>query len=494
MRYAIHVRSALAHILRSIAVLVALAAAQTSEGQVVTPVTPHTGVAVTATPTVTYDATSHLYTYSYSFANAGSAAQQVCLIAIQFTGALMPQISAPTSPSGWTFAVHKDRNVVSWAATGGVSLPPGATDDGNLLPSPYQIAPGASLAGFSFQSPNPPVAAMLNAQGFAKLPAVATDVGDLPEQGGEVKDWQDDSYVGAVIAPLGISANATASPSVDGFLGILSPASGANVSAPVTVSIQLALHGESVSAGTLAVELNNTDITKLLLQTPGTNTWTAMLVPSSSALQTGTNVLHAFVTGTDPATGLRAFKVRRLEFSVGVPGATPPSGGACNGIYTGTFSGDVSVSPGQLCEFIGGNVSGNITVSGGNLILNNTRVGKDVQINGGGSFLLGSSSTINGNLQIGNLPVSTTLNLICAITVNGDLQFHNNGAPVQIGSSSPTECPGNVVGGNLQITTNTASTQVFNNTVGNSLQCQSNQNIAGGGNTSKQKQGQCSGF
>jgi hypothetical protein len=456
-----------------------------------TPVTPHDGVVVTATPTVTYNATSKLYTYSYSFANARSATQQVWLIAIQFTGALMPQIAAPLSPPGWSFILSRDRNAVSWAATGGATLPPGATDDGNLVPSPYQIAPGASLGGFSFQSPNPPVGAMFNAQGFAKLPSVATDVGDLPQQGGELKDYQDDSYLGALVAPLGPSTSATAGLSVDGFLSILSPTTGADLSIPVNLSVQLALHGESVNASTLQVLLNNVDITHLLLQSPSTNTWTATLTATSSPLRTGTNVLRAFVTGTDPTTATTTFKLRRVEFLVGVPGTSPPSGAGCNGVFNGTFNGNITVSPGQLCEFMGGNVTGNVAVTGGSLILNNTQVGKNVQINGG-TYFLGSSSTIKGNLQIGNTPVAATLNLICGINVSGNFEFDNNGAAVQIGSASPSECGGNVVGGNLEIMNNRASTQVFDNTVANHLECQNNKAITGGGNTATQKQGQCS--
>jgi hypothetical protein len=41
---------------------------------------------------------------------------------------------------------------------------------------------------------------------------------------------------------------------------------------------------------------------------------------------------------------------------------------------------------------------------------------------------------------------------------------------------------------------NSGATQVFSNSVGNSLQCQANSAITGGGNTAKTKQGQCAGF
>ena len=135
------------------------------------------------------------------------------------------------------------------------------------------------------------------------------------------------------------------------------------------------------------------------------------------------------------------------------------------------------------------------------------------QVNGGGTFSLGSSTTIKGNLQVQNIPAGAAQNQICATSVGGDLQFHNNGTAVQIGSSAPS-CPGNVIGGNLQVQnntaatvmygntvagnlqdqTNTGSTQVFHNAVTHNLQCQNNTSITGGGNTAAQKQGQCASF
>ena len=198
---------------------------------------------------------------------------------------------------------------------------------------------------------------------------------------------------------------------------------------------------------------------------------------------------------------------------IAFPQLVPTSGATCNGTYNGTFKGNITVSNGQDCSFVGGGVTGNVTVTGGNLALSNATVGNNVQINGGGSFSIGPSVKIKGNLQIQNIPAGPGQNQVCGSTVSGDLQFQNNGTAVQIGSSSPT-CPGNTIGGNLTIQgntaatvifgnsiggnlqdqNNTAATQVSNNTVGNNLQCQSNTTISGGGNTAHQKQGQCAGF
>ncbi len=212
--------------------------------------------------------------------------------------------------------------------------------------------------------------------------------------------------------------------------------------------------------------------------------------------------------------------------------AQPSSGTACDGIYNGTFNGNITVSSGQTCTFVGGGITGNVRMTGGSLVLSNVSVGGNVQINGGGMFAIGPSTIIRGDLQIQNIPAGSDLNVVCGADVKGNLQFQNNAASVEIGSypscpgntiggdlqvqnntaatqiynntvsgnlqnlnsTAATVIDGNTVGGNLQAGNNTVSTQVFNNSVTNNLQCQNDTSITGGGNTAKQKQGQCSSF
>jgi uncharacterized repeat protein (TIGR03803 family) len=172
---------------------------------------------------------------------------------------------------------------------------------------------------------------------------------------------------------------------------------------------------------------------------------------------------------------------------------TPTSANGCNGSYYANYLGNIFVSNGQTCEFTDGAVIfGNVYVTGGSLILNNASVLGNVEIDGG-TYALGPSLTIYSNLQIENNPSSSAQNTICGATVRGDLQFHNNAAPVEIGSTAGA-CPGNSIGGNLQVISNTALVQIFDNTISNNLQCQSNSSITGGGNTAKSKTGQCSSF
>jgi len=182
----------------------------------------------------------------------------------------------------------------------------------------------------------------------------------------------------------------------------------------------------------------------------------------------------------------------------------------CNGVYNSTFNGNLTVVAGQNCAIEGAQVTGNITLTGGSLSLVGATVNGNVQIQGGGTFSLSGGTNIQGNLQIQQLPSSSTQSSVCGITVKNDLQFQNSAAPLQIGGSSG--CPGNNIGGNLQVQNNsaavnmysntvgnnlqvqnnTAAVAVFNNVVANNLQCNNNTGISGGGNTAQQKQQQCS--
>ena len=217
---------------------------------------------------------------------------------------------------------------------------------------------------------------------------------------------------------------------------------------------------------------------------------------------------------------------------------------------TVNVNGNLNISSGQTYTFVNGMITGNVVMTGGTLVLNNTVVGGNLQMSGGtllftnnstvqgnlqitgGTFSL-DPSRIGGNLQVQNVPASAAQNQICGIKVNGNLLFQNNGTAVLIGSPS---CPGNSIGGNLQVTSNSAATEVygnsvsgnvqvtsnsaatqvdantvngnlqiqnnsasaavFSNTVKANLQCSGNNSalLSGGGNKAAQKQGQCAGF
>jgi len=188
------------------------------------------------------------------------------------------------------------------------------------------------------------------------------------------------------------------------------------------------------------------------------------------------------------------------------------SGSTCNGMFNGTFNGNLTVTNGQNCVLVGATINGNISQTGGSLNIGNSTVSGNVQVQGDSTFSSGPYSVLKRNLAIENIPAGAAPSQVCGTIVQGNLQVRGNGAAVQIGST--VSCPGNTisgnaavdnnigattvvgntVGGNLQDDGNTAPTRVFSNTVTGSLQCLSNSSISGGGNTAAQKVRQCAAF
>ena len=166
-------------------------------------------------------------------------------------------------------------------------------------------------------------------------------------------------------------------------------------------------------------------------------------------------------------------------------------------MYNGTFQGNLTISAGQNCVFVGGAINGNVRLDGGNLSLTNVVVSGNVQLQGGGSFSIGPSATINGNLQAHNLPAGGAGNQVCDSQITANLQYQNSGTPVEIGSGSPT-CTGNTIGGNIQFHNNNAQGLITNNSINGNLQCQNDtpaaSGIADSNTVGGQKQGECAGL
>ena len=168
----------------------------------------------------------------------------------------------------------------------------------------------------------------------------------------------------------------------------------------------------------------------------------------------------------------------------------PHSGSACNGSFSGFFAGSITVAAGEDCTFSSGaTVEGNIKVNGGTLELSGASVKGNVQVQGSGAVSILPATHIEGNLQIQNLPSGSAAIQICGAAIDGNLQYQSNGAAVTIGGASG--CAGNTIGGNLQVDDNSAAAVISNDTVSGNLQCQNDAAVTGGGNSARQKQGQC---
>ena len=175
-----------------------------------------------------------------------------------------------------------------------------------------------------------------------------------------------------------------------------------------------------------------------------------------------------------------------------ITGPAPVSGAQCNGAYNGTFSGNVTVSAGQNCMFLGGGVTGNVTVNGGNLVLTNATVSGNITAQGSSAFSIGTGTTIGKNLSLQNIASGVSMNQVCGTKVAGSVTVYANATPVQLGSTGVT-CPGNSFGG-VSVTYDSAATDVYNNKVAKNLSCSNNASISGGGNNANKKLGQCASF
>jgi hypothetical protein len=144
-----------------------------SFGQSVTCPTPPNLVKVSVSPTVTFDAASNLFTYQYAFTSDSTSQQEVSDIAIDFAA----PVTNIVSPTGWTSAIFADRNNVHWKATAAAPLPSDQPDVGQVPPGLFQIKPGNSLGGFSFQSPNSPGPVNTYTLGFADIGAADSEAG-----------------------------------------------------------------------------------------------------------------------------------------------------------------------------------------------------------------------------------------------------------------------------------------------------------------------------
>lgn len=247
--------------------------------------------------------------------------------------------------------------------------------------------------------------------------------------------------------------------------------------------------------------------------------WTSTFNGTSGGTATTKNNLP-----TDPGSGTGGVTIVSIQQTsnyggVGVTSVNGVSSGpqalvagnVCNGVFSGTFDGDVIVSEGQNCSFENGTINGTIYQTGGSLQLNGVLVSGDVQVSGSGVFSIGGYSEVDGNFMSNNLSPGQAASQVCDTTVMNNVEVHNNGSPVQLGSDSPSSCGGNVIGGNLEVHNNTAPTSMTDNTVGgnlhdhnnaamtsvsgnqvtNFLQCDGNTAVTGSGNSARAKSGQC---
>ena len=262
-------------------------------------------------------------------------------------------------------------------------------------------------------------------------------------------------------------------------------------SAPATSDYAAAIGSAQSLTVVEAPAITSANSATFTVGTSGTFTVTATSYPAASITEsgalpsgityvnnnngTGTLSGKATVSGIYPITftaqnGVGAAATQ--SFTLTSETTVPASSTTCNGVYIGTFSGNIIVSSGQNCIFEKGGATGNITETGGILALSNSTIGGNIQVSGG-TYAIGPSTTIKGNLTIQSIPTGSAQNLVCGTTVGGSLTLQSVGTAATIGTGSPA-CPANTISGSLTLQANKAAVVLDGNTIKGSVTDQSN--------------------
>jgi hypothetical protein len=279
-------------------------------------------------------------------------------------------------------------------------------------------------------------------------------------------------------------------------VGILSgtPAAGTGGSYPITITASNGITPAATQSFTLIVDqtpaITSANNATFTVGTAGTFTVTTTGYPASTITEsgslpngvtfvnnsngTGTLSGKATVSGIYPITFTASNGVGTAatqSFTLTSETTVPASGTTCNGVYTGTFSGNITVSTGQNCIFVKGGATGNITESGGNLALSSATVSGNIVISGG-TYSIGPSTTIKGSLTVQSIAKGAAQNQVCGTTVAG-ITLQSVGTAATIGAGTPS-CPANTITGSLTLQANSAAVTVSGNSIGGSLVDQSN--------------------
>ena len=273
-------------------------------------------IAVSATPTVTYDPNTGLFTYSYLLVSGPQSVQEVDTFFVPLRGTTALNVRSPT---GWTGTINASNGgIVAWCscAEEGILAPANFVDKGQLVPSIYQIKPGHSLVGFSFQSPDPPSAGIFYASGFVQIPIEGIDF--APGMSPNLATYPNDRFSGQVDSPLRIEIPFAGGrrPAVDAFTTFLTLKDGDSKQAPVLIDLVFGPNGETVYADTFRAVLNGVDITNQFLALSAVRRRAYLQVVSGGVLKTGANVLTTSVDGMVPGATRTATDTDRLKFVV----------------------------------------------------------------------------------------------------------------------------------------------------------------------------------
>ena len=271
-------------------------------------------VEVTVAANVTYDRDTGLFTYAYTLTSTAQSVQEVAGFYVPLRGGA--NVINLKAPPGWTSGVHRDGSMVNWCACAeeGIVVPPNYVDDGNVLPSVYQIKPSQTLTGFSFQSPDPPATGTFYAEGFVRLNVEGVDFPPGPDP--YQPDFPNNLFKSEAQTPLRSESVYAGGrrPAVDGFLVFLTLKDGDTRNAPVLVDIAFGPNGETVYQSTFRATLNDIDITSQFVTMAADRRRVYLELGPSSPLKAGRNVLVTTVDGMVPGATRIATDSDRVVF------------------------------------------------------------------------------------------------------------------------------------------------------------------------------------
>jgi uncharacterized repeat protein (TIGR03803 family) len=298
----------------------------------------------------------------------------------------------------------------------------------------------------------------------------------------------------------------TGSPVLYSFCSQINCSDGSSPAAGLTIDSSGNLYGTTTSGGAIAGSGSTPSGTLFQLTSRGTTTpWPEAVLYTFTGGADGAQPVAA--VGRDAATGIfygtapyggiasaSAPSGDGTVFTIGPASAVVLTPGApCNGVFTGTFKGNITVSAGQSCVYtnpceIKGNVTvnsggtfqmlglgcildGNLTENSGKLVTLGklSAVGGNVVISGASGFNL-SASGIGGSLQINQLSGGSP-DTVCAMAILRNVQLKNNSSAIVVGAQG---CAGSAIGGELEAAYNSAALSIDSNLVGDDLEANNN--------------------
>ena len=160
---------------------------------------------------------------------------------------------------------------------------------------------------------------------------------------------------------------------------------------------------------------------------------------------------------------------------------TLPSSGICNGVYTGSFTGTVTVAKGQTCILYDETVNGGITQTGGTLLVEAaSTVSQALKSTGGVASVL--NSTLQAGFWIQGIPAGAPSDWFCGDTINANATYILSGNGIVLGNQavgipagSPV-CAGNNLnsGADVNFQSNSGADYIDGNTITGSVLDQGN--------------------